>query len=49
MDLNSILALTEADRKAVDREINRRLSSDVALINQLGGISFIAVVSVCGP
>ena len=37
MDLNSILALTEADRKAVDREINRRLSSDVALINQLGG------------
>lgn len=37
MDLNPILALTEADRQAVDREINRRLSSDVVLINQLGG------------
>jgi len=37
MDLQPILVLTEADRQAVDREINRRLSSDVALINQLGG------------
>jgi octaprenyl-diphosphate synthase len=36
MDLAPILALTRTDREAVDREINRRLSSDVALINQLG-------------
>ena len=36
MDLAPILALTQADREAVDREINRRLSSEVALINQLG-------------
>jgi octaprenyl-diphosphate synthase len=37
MDFSSILALTQADREAVDREIQRRLKSDVALINQLGG------------
>jgi len=36
MDLAPILALTQTDREAVDREINRRLDSDVALINQLG-------------
>jgi len=36
MDLAPILALTHSDREAVDREINRRLNSDVALINQLG-------------
>jgi len=36
MDLAPILALTQTDREAVDREINRRLNSDVALINQLG-------------
>jgi octaprenyl-diphosphate synthase len=36
MDLAPILALTRTDREAVDREINRRLNSDVALINQLG-------------
>jgi octaprenyl-diphosphate synthase len=36
MDLAPILALTRPDREAVDREINRRLHSDVALINQLG-------------
>ena len=36
MDLTPILALTLTDREAVDREINRRLNSDVALINQLG-------------
>ena len=36
MDLAPILALTRTDREAVDREIDRRLSSDVALINQLG-------------
>jgi len=36
MDLTPILALTQTDREAVDREINRRLNSDVALINQLG-------------
>ncbi|MHB8455436.1 MAG: octaprenyl diphosphate synthase [Acidiferrobacterales bacterium] len=37
MDLDAILALTHADRQAVDHEINRRLRSDVALINQLAG------------
>lgn len=37
MDISPILALTRADREAVDREINRRLQSEVALINQLGG------------
>ncbi len=37
MDLEAILALTYDDRQAVDREINRRLKSDVALINQLAG------------
>jgi len=37
MDLSPILDLTRADREAVDREINRRLQSEVALINQLGG------------
>jgi len=37
MDLLPILDLTRADRDAVDREINRRLKSEVALINQLGG------------
>jgi octaprenyl-diphosphate synthase len=37
MDLSPILTLTETDRQTIDREINRRLSSDVALINQLGG------------
>jgi len=36
MDLAPILALTQTDREAVDREIHRRLNSDVALINQLG-------------
>jgi len=36
MDLAPILALTQTDREAVDREINRRLNSDVALINRLG-------------
>jgi octaprenyl-diphosphate synthase len=36
MNLAPILALTQTDREAVDREINRRLNSDVALINQLG-------------
>jgi octaprenyl-diphosphate synthase len=36
MDLAPILALTRTDREAVDREINRRLNSDVVLINQLG-------------
>lgn len=36
MDLAPILTLTHSDREAVDREINRRLNSDVALINQLG-------------
>jgi len=36
MDLAPILALTRTDREAVDREIDRRLNSDVALINQLG-------------
>ena len=36
MDLAPILALTRTDREAVDREINQRLNSDVALINQLG-------------
>jgi len=37
MDLSPILDLTRADREAVDREINHRLRSEVALINQLGG------------
>lgn len=37
MDISPILALTRADREAVDHEINRRLQSEVALINQLGG------------
>ena len=37
MDLSPILDLTRTDREAVDREINRRLQSEVALINQLGG------------
>jgi octaprenyl-diphosphate synthase len=37
MDLSPILDLTRADREAVDREINQRLRSEVALINQLGG------------
>jgi octaprenyl-diphosphate synthase len=36
MDLAPILALTRTDREAVDRVINLRLNSDVALINQLG-------------
>src|SRR4030067_141200 len=36
MDLAPILALTQTDREAVDREINRRLNSDLALLNQLG-------------
>jgi octaprenyl-diphosphate synthase len=36
MDLAPLLALTRTDREAVDREIDRRLNSDVALINQLG-------------
>jgi octaprenyl-diphosphate synthase len=36
MDLSPILDLTRADREAVDREIHRRLKSEVALINQLG-------------
>ena len=36
MDLSPILTLTHSDREAVDQEINRRLNSDVALINQLG-------------
>jgi len=37
MDFSAILALAQSDREAVDLEINRRLKSDVALINQLGG------------
>ncbi len=37
MDLDAILALTHDDRQAVDHEINRRLKSDVTLINQLAG------------
>ncbi len=37
MDLDAILALTDDDRHAVDREITRRLQSDVALINKLAG------------
>ncbi len=37
MDLAPILELARADREAVDREINLRLRSEVALINQLGG------------
>ncbi len=37
MDLDAILALTHDDRHAVDREITRRLQSDVALINKLAG------------
>src|SRR4030065_496045 len=36
MDLAPILARTRTHREAVDREINQRLNSDVALINQLG-------------
>ena len=36
MQLNEIRALMAADMKAVDRQIMNRLSSDVALINQLG-------------
>jgi len=36
MDLTAILELARADREAVDREINLRLRSEVALINQLG-------------
>ncbi len=36
MDLAAILELARADREAVDREINLRLRSEVALINQLG-------------
>lgn len=36
MDLAPILELARADREAVDREINLRLRSEVALINQLG-------------
>ena len=34
MNLEAILALTAADRQAVDREIQERLSSDVALIKR---------------
>jgi len=37
MDLTPILELARDDREAVDREINRRLQSEVALINQMGG------------
>ncbi|MHB8347828.1 MAG: octaprenyl diphosphate synthase [Acidiferrobacterales bacterium] len=37
MDLDAILALTQSDRQEVDREITRRLQSDVALINRLAG------------
>jgi octaprenyl-diphosphate synthase len=37
MDIAPLLELARADREAVDREINRRLQSEVALINQLGG------------
>ena len=36
MNLEAILALTQKDRHAVDQEIQQRLSSDVALINQMG-------------
>ena len=36
MDLSPILDLTRADREALDQEINRRLHSEVALINQMG-------------
>ncbi len=35
-DLEAIRRLIQAERLAVDREIGRRLSSDVSLINQLG-------------
>jgi len=37
MDLTPLLDLTRADREAVDQEINQRLKSEVALINQLSG------------
>lgn len=37
MELQAIQALTRDDRRAVDQEINLRLTSDIALINQLGG------------
>lgn len=36
MSIEAINALIRAEREAVDREINLRLSSDIALINQLG-------------
>jgi len=36
MDIAPILELARTDREAVDREINHRLQSEVALINQLG-------------
>ena len=37
MNLETILGLIQDDRHAADQEIRQRLSSDVALINQLGG------------
>lgn len=37
MLLHAIQALTSDDRRAVDHEINLRLTSEIALINQLGG------------
>jgi octaprenyl-diphosphate synthase len=37
MSLEAIHALIAAERQALDREINARLRSDIALINQLGG------------
>lgn len=36
MDLSAIQTLIHADRCAVDREINRRLDSEIALIRELG-------------
>lgn len=37
MELEAIQALIKEDRQAVDQEIDRRLRSDIALINQLSG------------
>ena len=37
MNLETILGLIQGDRDAADQEIRQRLSSDVVLINQMGG------------
>lgn len=37
MELEAIQALIKKDREAVNQEINRRLRSDIALVNQLSG------------